>query len=113
MSTDRFTFPSDTASVRSAQSWTGPGSVALAVPYMDTQPIDSAAVESTKSTALPTETCPERNIPGSVVDERIQHGTANQLEDRTIYYDAKNNVTVVVTMTKGKIMSAHKGLAGK
>lgn len=85
----------------------------MAVPYMDTQPIDSAAVESTKSTALPTETCPERNIPGSVVDERIQHGTANQLEDRTIYYDAKNNVTVVVTKTTGKIMSAHKGLAGK
>ena len=57
-----------------------------------------------------TETGPARNIPGSVVDETINHPThTQQLGDRTVYYSADNNVTVVVSNTTGKIMSARKG----
>ncbi len=56
------------------------------------------------------ETGPIRNIPGSVVDETIDHATSVQkLEDRTVYYDSKNDVTVVQSDTTGKIMSARKG----
>jgi len=53
---------------------------------------------------------PSRNIPGSVVDEAINTGrqTFDEL-GRQIYYDAKNNITVVVDTT-GEILSAHKGL---
>jgi RHS repeat-associated protein len=58
-----------------------------------------------------TETGPDRNIPGSVVDETINYPThTQQLGDRTVYYSANNNVTVVVSQTTGKIMSAHKGM---
>ncbi len=57
-----------------------------------------------------TETGPTRNIPGSVVDETIDNATDIQnLGDRTVYYDAKNDVTVVQSDTTGKIMSVHKG----
>lgn len=56
------------------------------------------------------ETGPERNIPGSVVDETIDHGeVAEELPDRTIYYDPENDVTVVESKTTGKIMSARRG----
>ena len=51
-----------------------------------------------------------RNIPGSVVDEAIDHGTvAKNLADRIVYYDTKNDVTVVVSKTTGKVMSARRG----
>lgn len=57
-----------------------------------------------------TETGPIRNIPGSVVDETIDNATYIQdLGDRTVYYDAKNDVTVVQSGTTGKIMSVHRG----
>jgi len=56
------------------------------------------------------DTGPVRNIPGSVVDETIDHGAvAKDLPDRTVYYDQGNDVTVVVSKTTGKIMSAHRG----
>jgi len=56
------------------------------------------------------DTGPVRNIPGSVVDETIDQATQEiQLPDRTIYYDAKNDVTVVQSDTTGKIMSVRKG----
>jgi hypothetical protein len=48
--------------------------------------------------------------PASVVDETIDHATSSQnLGDRTVYYDSKNDVTVVQSNTTGKIMSAHRG----
>jgi hypothetical protein len=51
-----------------------------------------------------------RNIPGSVVDETIDQATdTTQLGDRTIYYDAKNDITVVQSDTTGKIMSVRRG----
>ncbi|TMK38819.1 MAG: RHS repeat-associated core domain-containing protein [Actinobacteria bacterium] len=57
------------------------------------------------------ETGPVRNIPGSVVDEAIDHGqVAEDLPDRTVYYDPKNDVTAVVSKTTGKIMSARRGV---
>jgi hypothetical protein len=56
------------------------------------------------------ETGPLRNIPGSVVDETIDQATDTiQLGDRTIYYDAKNDITVVQSDTTGKIMSVRRG----
>jgi hypothetical protein len=56
------------------------------------------------------DTGPVRNIPGSVVDETIDHGQAvEQLGDRTVYYDAKNDVTVVQSDMTGKIMSVRRG----
>jgi large repetitive protein len=56
------------------------------------------------------ETGPLRNIPGSVVDETIENATTTEnLGDRTVYYDAKNDVTVVQSDTTGKIMSVHRG----
>ena len=46
-----------------------------------------------------------------IVDETIDNATqATQLGDRTVYYDAKNDVTVVQSDTTGKIMSARKGV---
>lgn len=57
-----------------------------------------------------TETGPLRNIPGSVVDETIDHGEImRNLPDRTVFYDPKNDVTVVLSKTTGKIMSARRG----
>jgi RHS repeat-associated protein len=56
------------------------------------------------------DTGPVRNIPGSVVDETITQATdSTNLGDRTVYYDAKNDVTVVQSNTTGKIMSVRKG----
>jgi RHS repeat-associated protein len=56
------------------------------------------------------DTGPVRNIPGSVVDETITQATeTTNLGDRTVYYDAKNNVTVVQSNTTGKIMSVRQG----
>jgi RHS repeat-associated protein len=55
------------------------------------------------------ETGPGRNIPGSVVDETIEHGIPTNLGDRTLFYDPKNNMTVVLSNITGKIMSARKG----
>ena len=56
------------------------------------------------------ETGPVRNIPGSVVDETIEYATETEnLGDRTVYYDAKNDVTVVQSDATGKIMSVHRG----
>lgn len=53
---------------------------------------------------------PLRNIPGSVVDEAIDNGqVARVLLDRTVYYDPKNDVTVVQSDTAGRIMSARRG----
>jgi RHS repeat-associated protein len=58
-----------------------------------------------------TETGPQRNIPGSVVDETINHPSHTQeLGDRRAYYSSDNNVTVVVSKTTGKIMSVRKGM---
>jgi hypothetical protein len=57
-----------------------------------------------------TESGPERHIPGSVVDETIDHHTEKEdLGDRTVYYDAKNDMTVVQSDTTGRIISAHRG----
>ncbi|WP_308466738.1 RHS repeat-associated core domain-containing protein [Rathayibacter soli] len=56
------------------------------------------------------DTGPERNLPGSVVDEVIDHGSLmGDLPDRSIYFDKINNVTVVLSKTTGKVISAHKG----
>ena len=56
------------------------------------------------------DTGPVRNIPGSVVDETITQATqTTNLGDRTVYYDAKNDVTVVQSNTTGKVMSVRKG----
>jgi hypothetical protein len=57
-----------------------------------------------------TETGPIRNIPGSVVDNTIDYGkVAVDAPDRTVYYDPNNDVTVVVSKTTGKVMSARRG----
>ena len=57
-----------------------------------------------------SETGPLRYIPGSVADETIDYATdVTQLGDRTIYYDAKNDVMVVQSDTTGKIMSVRRG----
>jgi RHS repeat-associated core domain len=57
------------------------------------------------------DTGPVRNIPGNVVDETIDHGEVfNDLGDRTVYYDPKNDVTVVLSKTTGKIISARRGM---
>jgi YD repeat-containing protein len=56
-----------------------------------------------------TETGPERNIPGSVVDNTVN--TTPGVPGRngtTVYYDPGNNVTVV-TGSGGSIVSVHKG----
>jgi RHS repeat-associated protein len=56
------------------------------------------------------DTGPVRNISGSIVDETISQATeTTNLGDRTVYYDAKNNVTVVQSNTAGKIMSVRQG----
>jgi RHS repeat-associated protein len=56
------------------------------------------------------ETGPVRNIPGSVVDEAIDNGqVVEKLADRTVYYDARNDVTVIRSDTTGRIMSARRG----
>lgn len=56
------------------------------------------------------DTGPVRNIPVSVVDQTINRGNvAAELADRTVYYDAENDVTVVLSKTTGKVMSAHRG----
>lgn len=56
------------------------------------------------------ETGPGRNIPGSVVDETIENFTEREvLADRTVYYDSKNDVTLVQSDTTGKIMSVRRG----
>jgi RHS repeat-associated protein len=53
---------------------------------------------------------PIRNIPGSVVDEAIDHGTiVKELSDRIVFYDSKNDVTVVLSKTTNKILSARRG----
>jgi RHS repeat-associated protein len=83
-------------------------------------PIDSAAEEGAGLEATPAgrvfsahylnETGPVRNIPGSVVDEAIDHGqVVEKLADRTVYFDAKNDVTIVQSDTTGKIMSVRRG----
>jgi len=44
------------------------------------------------------------------VAETITQATeTTNLGDRTVYYDAKNDVTVVQSNTTGKIMSVRKG----
>jgi RHS repeat-associated protein len=56
-----------------------------------------------------TQTGPQRNIPGSVVDTIIDTTEGARTEGgKVIYYDAINNVTVV-TGKGGSIVSVHKG----
>ena len=56
------------------------------------------------------DTGPVRNIPGSVVDNVIDHGSVvEDLSDRMVYYDGINDVTVVQSKTTGKIMSVRRG----
>jgi len=56
------------------------------------------------------DTGPVRKIPGSVVDEAIDHGNiVKDLSDRTVFFDPKNNVTVVKSTITGKIMSVRRG----
>ena len=56
-----------------------------------------------------TETGPQRNIPGSVVDEVVNNSEGVPAEGgKTVHYDPENNVTVV-TGDNGAIVSAHKG----
>ena len=48
--------------------------------------------------------------PGPALDQAIDQATdTTQLGDRTIYYDAKNDITVVQSDTTGKIMSVRRG----
>jgi RHS repeat-associated protein len=62
-----------------------------------------------------TETGPERNIPGSVVDEVVNNNNGVDAGGgKTAYYDPTNNVTVVTVVTVvtgdgGSIVSVHKG----
>lgn len=56
-----------------------------------------------------TETGPQRNIPGSVVDEAIDHYPGKVVDGgKTVHYDPVNDITVV-TGNGGSIVSAHKG----
>lgn len=44
-----------------------------------------------------------------MVDETIDHGNiAKDLPDRTVFYDPKNDITVVESKTTGKIMSVRR-----
>jgi hypothetical protein len=56
-----------------------------------------------------TETGPDRNIPGSVVDNTVNttQGVPGK-NGTTVYYDPVNDVTVV-TGNGGSIVSAHRG----
>jgi hypothetical protein len=90
--------------------WAGPligGSLPSAVVSIATEAEPSAAVDATPagrpySAHYLTDTGPVRNIPGSVVDETIDYGNiAKDLPDRTVYYDANNDVTVVESKTIG------------
>jgi len=78
-------------------------------------PEEEAALDATPGGRVYTahyleETGPVRNIPGSVVDQAIDHGqVVEQLADRTIYYDPVNDVTVVQSKTTGRIMSVRRG----
>jgi hypothetical protein len=46
-----------------------------------------------------------------VVDETIDNGEVlKDLADRTVYYDPKNDVTVVLSKTTGKVMSVRRGM---
>lgn len=89
----------------------GIGDAALAADAAE----EGAALEATPAERVYSahylnETGPVRNIPGSVVDETIDHGqVVEKLADRTVYYDAKNDVTVVQSETTGKIMSVRRG----
>jgi hypothetical protein len=60
-----------------------------------------------------TESGPERNIPGSVVDHVVDTvaGVAGRNET-TVYYDTENDLTVV-TGRGGKIVTAHRGKPGR
>jgi hypothetical protein len=81
-----------------------------AVPSADTDALDATPQGRVYTAHYLNETGPLRRLPGSVVDETIDHASqVEKLDDRTIYYDAKNNVTVVRSDTTGKIMSARKG----
>jgi hypothetical protein len=56
-----------------------------------------------------TETGPQRNIPGSVVDNTINTTKGVPVKGgKTVHYDPVNNVTVV-TGDGGSIVSVHKG----
>ena len=55
------------------------------------------------------ETGPERNIPGSVVDEAIDNYPGKVIEGgKTVHYDPNNDITVV-TGNGDSIVSVHKG----
>jgi len=59
------------------------------------------------------ETGPQRNIPGSVVDEVIDKAKGVPAPGgKTVYYDPVNNITVV-TGRGQSIVSVHKGRPGK
>jgi hypothetical protein len=56
-----------------------------------------------------TDTGPQRNIPGTVVDETIRKAPGKPAGGgKTVHYDPENNVTVV-TGDGGSIVSVHKG----
>jgi RHS repeat-associated protein len=56
-----------------------------------------------------TETGPDRNLPGSLVDHVIDSFTGKPTSDRkTVHYDPENDVTVV-TGDGDSIVSVHKG----
>ncbi len=56
-----------------------------------------------------TETGPQRNIPGSVVDEAIDNYPGKLVDGgKTVHYDSVNDITVV-TGNGGSIVSVHKG----
>lgn len=56
-----------------------------------------------------TETGPQRNIPGSVVDEAIDNYPGKVVDGgKTVHYDPANDITVV-TGNGGSIVSVHKG----
>jgi len=56
------------------------------------------------------DTGPVRQIPGSVVDETIDHGAvAKGSPGSNCILRPGNDMTVVVSKATGKIMSAHRG----
>lgn len=72
--------------------------------------MDTTLVGRPYSAHYQNDTGAVRNIPGSVVDETIDYGqVAKDLPDRTVFYDPKNDVTVVESKTTGKITRVRRG----
>ena len=52
----------------------------------------------------------ERGIPGYAIDEAIDYGVpVKDLSSATVYYDATNNLTVVLSKTTGRVVTVRRG----